>query len=1023
MTRRVFTFLLTFLALAFGPSAQALDPSLTFFQYEFSYPADGDAGVPYEVYDVVEDRDGFLWLASVRGLMRYDGRETTLYRVSSYPGVLSNSPQRLLVDSLNRVFVSSDGGVSAYQDGEFVAVLESRNAATRIHAMAEGDDGTVWLGGESGLWAYANDELTSASGSSPLDQVHALLWHGGRLYVGQRGLISVLGDGDDRVLRLPPGLDTSTVQDLVFHQGRLWAATLEGLVYLEDGAFQPVVDAALQGHSFTALLSDRDQNLWFSGPRSIGRFYPDGTLELPDVGDDSLGFVPQVTNIFEDRAGTHWHSSRLFGLSSLSDTPVVRVSSSEGLPSPNVTAIAAGANGQVYLATDAGIAALEENVATVVIDEAFRSGNVVRAMLPTPHDSLWVGTERSLREYDLVTERWRDNAALEGLDSATNALAYGSEGVLWIATDHGLFALQDGGLHSVLDTSDLSIQGLHVDARGDLWIGAENGLAKLVGGRFEWQVNEFAGTDAGIVAIAETPTGAVVAASSGAGVLVQHGSEWLRFDETKGLPPENLISLEMRGHELWLVTSAGVFRSDVDLAQVDPTGSLSLQAVITSDDYRGNYAHNCCRGDNAQSTALTQGSMVVATDDGAVVFDTGLGVSSPAMPKPYLKRVSYADESNSPADNSTLVLPARQRSIRIEYSALDLLNGEKIRFRYRLLGLGDEWIDAGNASTAEFPGLPPGDFVFELQASARPGVWSETTAALAFSASARLQETPTFRALLWVASLLAVFGLVWWRMTALRMRHHKLEEGVRKRTQELHSLNAQLKDANRNLYEASQTDPLTGLVNRRFFDRPSIADQITGRVGGQGLVVMLDIDHFKRVNDAWGHAAGDEILSQFASVLLAATRDTDIVARWGGEEFLLVCRTGDDDATTLLSRLVSTIADHKFRLPRGSVISITSSIGAVKYPLNSDDELEARLGGLIELADNALYCVKVNKRNGWALVEAGDVPVSDLESASGNSGLRQMIRSGQLNWRSSRSEISASIDDTVTRLRALKSVS
>lgn len=1022
MTKRLSVFFLAILGLVCGPAALALDPSLTFFQYEFSYPGDGDAGVPYEIYDVVEDDSGYLWLATVRGLMRYDGRETTLYRVSRFPGVLSNSPRHLLVDSSNRLFVASDRGVSVYRDGVFTPILETRNAEARISTMAEGDNGQVWLGGDSGLWAYHQDELRAVTAGVSLDRVSALLWHGGRLYIGQRGVVTVIGSDETYVLPLHSTLSKAAVEDLEFHQDKIWVATLSGLSVLENNTFRSVNSELLAGLSFDALLSDRDQNLWFSGPRRVGRFYPDGSLELPDVEDERMGFIPQLTNIFEDRAGTHWHTSRLFGLSSLRDTPIARVSATEGLPSPNVTAVAASADGVVYVATDAGIAALENGESKTLIDQPFPVSNAVRALLPVANETLWVGTESSLRAYSLVENRWHDHAALLELDSAVNALASSGTGALWVATDHGLFSAEKGQLHAILDTGDFSITALHVDARGELWVGAKNGIAKLTNDRLQWQAAETPAFAGSIISIAETSSGSIVAAVSDGGLVIQHNDGWTRFGEADGLPPENLIAVGIRGNEMWLITGAGVFRANLDDTIADVKATVQLQPVTTADRYRGPYASYCCRGESDQAVAMTSSNLVVSTDDGVVVFNTNLALTSEAAPRPYLKNVTSSGESLSFSDSESTVLPQDSRSISFDFSAVDLIHGDKVNFRHRLRGLSDDWVETGVASSASFPSLPSGSYVFELQASASPGVWSDTTASFAFSAKPFIYETALFRVGVWLASVAVVFLLAWLRMTALRGRHEKLELGIQQRTTELHRLNEQLLGANKSLEEVSLTDPLTGLVNRRFFDQPDIAQQIASRIGEQGLIVMMDIDHFKRVNDSYGHAAGDEVLSQFAALLRKVTREADIVARWGGEEFLLICQIQQYDAATLLDRIAAAINDYPFQLPRGSGVEITSSVGAVRYPLSKGTSPDQDLSGLIEMADSALYFVKVNNRDGWALLEGSNAAAPDLTDIHKKGGLAKLIDSGELNWQASRSDIRATMDDTVTRLRALKPV-
>src|SRR5690606_34565722 len=145
------------------------------------------------------------------------------------------------------------------------------------------------------------------------------------------------------------------------------------------------------------------------------------------------------------------------------------------------------------------------------------------------------------------------------------------------------------------------------------------------------------------------------------------------------------------------------------------------------------------------------------------------------------------------------------------------------------------------------------------------------------------------------------------------------------RTQELQDVSAALREKSRALEEASLTDPLTGLRNRRYFAshiEADVADSLA-RYDASGdpeqadlLFFMVDIDHFKQVNDNYGHGAGDAVLLQVAQRLSDCFRDTDHLVRWGGEEFLVVARnTERRHAAELAERVVYAIGHVAFELP------------------------------------------------------------------------------------------------------------
>ncbi|MBD3236544.1 MAG: HDOD domain-containing protein [Candidatus Eisenbacteria bacterium] len=171
-----------------------------------------------------------------------------------------------------------------------------------------------------------------------------------------------------------------------------------------------------------------------------------------------------------------------------------------------------------------------------------------------------------------------------------------------------------------------------------------------------------------------------------------------------------------------------------------------------------------------------------------------------------------------------------------------------------------------------------------------------------------------------------------------------------------------LAERNRALQERSQRDPLTGLRNRAHLDE--VLKTEFERANSRGLpisIIFADIDHFKKVNDSWGHQAGDRVLISVGHLLAGGRRKFDCVARYGGEEFVLVLPDTDQAAATLLAeRLRTTVAERQHRLEDGRSIQVTISLGCAthreSYTFNG-------VAGLINAADKALYAAKNTGRN------------------------------------------------------------
>ncbi|TFW20605.1 GGDEF domain-containing protein [Massilia arenosa] len=181
--------------------------------------------------------------------------------------------------------------------------------------------------------------------------------------------------------------------------------------------------------------------------------------------------------------------------------------------------------------------------------------------------------------------------------------------------------------------------------------------------------------------------------------------------------------------------------------------------------------------------------------------------------------------------------------------------------------------------------------------------------------------------------------------------------------------NRLLEAANRHLRDASEHDALTGAGNRRYSAR--LLERLQARAAAEPearwAVVLLDIDHFKRVNDQHGHGAGDSVLKQVAQRLQGLVREGDAVIRWGGEEFLLVL----DHATPALlrqlcARILGAVADTPMQA-EGETLPVTVSLGASLYPMYPGQSWEE----LLHLIDSALYRAKHAGRNRAVVLEHG----------------------------------------------------
>ena len=245
--------------------------------------------------------------------------------------------------------------------------------------------------------------------------------------------------------------------------------------------------------------------------------------------------------------------------------------------------------------------------------------------------------------------------------------------------------------------------------------------------------------------------------------------------------------------------------------------------------------------------------------------------------------------------------------------------------------------------------------------------------ALAQAEQEKLQTT-----LVWSISLAALlFTFLIWSRYKQRQQTIILRREVRQQTLTLQEKNEELQAAYRTLEEVSLRDPLTSLYNRHYLESQlpgeirrsqfsSNQSTDTNKSKQDLLCLLIDIDHFKRINDDYGHIAGDKVLTSFAQVLKHVFRLTDLIIRWGGEEFLVVCRQSNrEELPELAERCREMVASTPFDIGLEKPINITCSIGFSLLPPDKKDNFDMAWERTFAVVDYALYAAKLSGRNGW----------------------------------------------------------
>jgi diguanylate cyclase (GGDEF)-like protein len=965
-----------------GPTSGDEPPPLDrYFHQSWS----AGSGLPQiSVHDMSYDTEGRLWVATENGLARFDGTRFEVFDNATTPALASSWLTRIHRDRDDRLWLATVNNVAVFDGARFSTVPGADSSLGHVTGIVEEPTGRILVGGERLLRGDGRGALVPEPGWE--GGVGAMLRQGDSLWIaGTDGRLVHRNGGREESFRLPAAGEGAVVQRLAWAQGRLWLATSAGLWALRDGNFEavPLVTSSRVTLDVLTLATDPDDVLWVGTYDGLYRVARGVVVDRPDTA--APGHLTWVTSLLPDGDGGMWIGSRQNGLRHLWRIRAERLGREAGLADPNVWSfLADGTSRGIFVGTNSGVDLLRDGRLTPVVPGA--------ALLPTSTayslhrdrgGRLWVGLRRGLVWFAAapvaaavaggppvgVADR-TELLPFEGLQ--VNGFAEEPEGVLWVATSGGLFRIAGEAIQQVGAEAGLverRIRFLLRTTSGAFWVGTENGLFVGRGGSFS-RSGDHTLDGAFVTALLELPDGRIAAGTNDRGLFLQEGSGWRRLMPGHGLPSANVFFLGAVGDDLVVGFRDGVYRARLDdLTRATVERPLTVEVLqLDEGDQVGRARIRCCNGAGNGKGVLEAGSVWLPSLDGVVRVPLAGEGDAP----PQARVMTFVQDETKIEVGGGLRLPPSSRNLEVHYGAVDFRYPGQLRYRYRLVGFDDDWVEAGPRALAIYTNLPPGEFRFEVAARHAWERWGPV-AGVALQVPKRPIETWQVRLLLVVAALCLVLLGVRWRIERLRRRQHALEALVEARTRELQDANGRLEEMNRALAEASLTDPLTGLHNRRFLGEEIPAAlarlQRARTATGRDLVVgalLIDLDHFKAVNDTFGHAVGDRVLEGAAAALRASVRGGDLLLRWGGEEFLIVVTDVErGELGSIAERLRCSLTRADGSLTPGRS---TASLGFAAYPLPGVPAERQTWQSVLDLADHALYGAKAAGRDRAATI-------------------------------------------------------
>ncbi len=928
-----------------------------------------------------QDAQGFLWIGTQTGLYRYDGAHAR--KMTEVESITGHYILDLLIAPDGTAWFVGNHGVAHYQDGAFqrldipasalplgsgnqLIAVDSKGfayvvlfkggilrvdpgnpSATIVIGERKGSAGGIAgivRDSSDGIWFTSGGRLAHiAAGETgvqvdpaiklPKERVVALLFDGRETLWLRTATHLARLEARQHKIRFEPSVTGSANEEegkpSLDRDGQLMVPSSAGLYWQEGGHWRSVTDKqGISSNGVQCALEDREGTLWIAG-------YGTGIDRLPGVHEWSAwttaeGLPDNSTwSTVRDRSGRLWLSTgHGIGVWNAGAQRWEKIPALERRSRRETRELQLGSDGSVWTISAGSLIRINPKDFSTTFYPSFR-GQTFMAIEAAPDGSIWATTQSRLARFDTRKAAPRpENVPLPaGGPGLIEYFSFSPQGALW-ATGPGVLYRYDGHNWKMVTMRD-GLQGQTLNSvlalnDNDAWIGYNdvvgvshvqldaNGTAHMEHHHWDWAL---VGRDSKNRVWFNGTDGIAVLSPDGHVQRLSH-ADGLIWDD---ISPWNGMREEADG-SFEIATSRG-------LARYQPTGHAPVE--------------------NRASVVLT--SITLGGEE---------------------RRMTEVPE-----------VASSEGTLAVEFSPLVLDAPERVSCVYELNGLEQQATETP-LREVRYGGLPPGKYEFWVKCQ-KPNAATEPA-----QASFRFRVLPSFWQTWWARAAGGVLLLAgFWAVVSLRTRRLdrrrlELEQAVAQR-------NAELLQKNKELEEISLTDPLTGTRNRRYFYETISTDEaqtLRSHLSSpdadappgpkQELIfALVDIDRFKRVNDEMGHAAGDRLLQEVAKRIASVMRRSDDLVRWGGEEFLLVCRTTDrENAGMLSNRVLEAIGELPFDVGNGVQIHKTCSIGWAPFPWLRDDVGLLSIDNVIELADKALYLAKREGRNrGFGMVPAPEI--------------------------------------------------
>ena len=685
-----------------------------------------DDGLPQNsIRSITQTRDGYLWMTTFDGLVRFNGVQFKVFDKSNTRGLSTNRFTAVYEDTQGTLWAGTgDGGLTRYRDGRFTSYTPADGApAGEVLAFAPDLKGELLIRIGAGQFYLREGKFISAPPEYGT-KTHYLAPSRTEWTIGPHETKQLKDGGTidyPLTLSIPEGV--SPYED---SKGNLWIGDKSGVYSLRDGQITRFSkkDGVPASVVLRPYCEDDEGGVWFAAD-PLARF-KDG--KFTSYGKDSALGGLSISSLFKDREGTIWIGTSR-GLFRLAKQFITGYSTANGLLDREVYPILQSRNGDIWVGSILGLSRFRDGVFHNTPLPA--SYNVVQALGEDNTGGLWVGIVGGL----LLRHENGRLINLSGLvqKAIVSTILTDRGGDVWVGSERGLFRFREGRViahyttKEGLPSDDVTV--IHEDHQGALWIATSGNLSRFEEGRFvTYAMSDGLATNH-IRSIYEDQEGTFWIGTYDDGLRRFRDGRFFSYRMEHGLFNNGVFQiLEDRHGSFWISCNKGIYRVSRRELNDFADGKISRINSVAYGKRDGMLNSECNGGRLPAGIIARDGKFWFPTQAGVAVIDPEAVYVNPDAPPVLIESVTL--ERNPIDFQHGITVQPGQRGLEISYTGLSYIKSDQIRFKYKLEGMDTDWIDAGTRRVAYFPYPPPGNYTFRVIAANSDGVWNNTGASI-----------------------------------------------------------------------------------------------------------------------------------------------------------------------------------------------------------------------------------------------------------------------------------------------------